>query len=206
MKRVITAVTAAVLAAAVFTACGSNSSSSETKKNIRVDGTAEEAIEEMVNLTFLGGDADKCYEYMYPVVLLDQVKAGGAYKALIDRFKLSQDKMISDMKQTPEFKGVTATIDMTDDQLAAAARYFSDAALQFGVTLDPESINITKGCEVHYEFVDYNGKEDSDDNECMVYVEGDGWKNIFYSAAGIEERYPDTQSSSATESVSQETT
>jgi len=201
MKKLISAVTAAFMAAAVFTACGSKSSS-ESNKNIRRDGTPQEALEEMFTLTYSKGSAEKCYEYMYPIGLIDTLKSNGKYKGCVEKFQKSQDQMVGDMKQKPEFKAVTDTIDMNEAQLAAAARYFSQSALSFGVDVDPESIKITEGYEIHYDFVDYNGKESSDDNECMVYVENDGWKNIFFSASGIEERFPEQQSAASTESAS----
>ena len=206
MKRIVSAVTAVIMASALFTACGSKSSSESSKKNIRVEGTAQEALEEVFYLTYTKGSVDKSYEYMYPLGMLDQLKSNGSYKSLKDRFERAQDKMVNDMKQSPEFKEITDTIEMNESQLAASARYFSDAASQFGITVDPANIKITKGYELHYDFVDYNGKEDSDDNECMVYIENDGWKNIFFSAAGIEERFPEGQSGTSSETFSQAAT
>lgn len=197
MKRFTAAVIAFIIAAAPVTGCNktnkiSKKVSSKSAEE-RQEETCEEAFTSMFNATYSRNGAELCLSYMYPKIVLDHLKGEGKYDEVVKMFNNAQNQTVSKMKAAPEITNITETIKMTDSQLAAASRYFvkESAEEPFLVGLDPRGINITEGYEIHCELIDQNGNADKDENECVVYIENDGWKIISVSAAKLEASYPE---------------
>ena len=196
MRRFTAAAIALVIAAMPVTGCNrtnktSNKQTSKTAEE-RLEESYEEAFTAMFDSTYARNGAENCLSYMYPKIVLDHLKNAGRYDELVESFNLAQNSTVTNMKNTPEITKFNDSVKLTDEQLKAASNYFvvSAADDMIGVGLDPAGINITEGYELHYELIDQNGNPDTDDNECVVYIENDGWKVISVSAQKLQANYP----------------
>jgi hypothetical protein len=190
MKRITAAAIALLIAVLPMTGCHHadgkpDAVSSKTAEEHKSEN-CEEAYTSMFNATYSQNGGEVCLSYMYPKIVLDHLKSIGKYKELVDNCNTSHNAPLPNMKHIPEITKVNETVKLTDVQLAAASKFFVSIAADVGVGLDPKGINITDGYEIHYEFIDQNGKADKDENECVVYIENDGWKVIPYSAKALE--------------------
>ena len=199
MKRFTAAAAALLIAAAPMTGChkadgkpDTDTVSSKTAEE-RQEETCEEAFTSMFNATYSENGAETCLSYMYPQIVLNHLKSKGKYAEMVSNFNMSQRSNIAPMKHTPEITSITGKVKLTDTQLAAASNFYVVSAAEVGVGLDPRGINITEGYEIHCEIIDQNGNADKDENECVVYIENDGWKVISISAEKLEKNYPDTE-------------
>ncbi len=196
MKRISAAVLAVIIAAMPLAGCGktpikdSKSAVSAKDTEQRQSETCQEAFTRMFNATYSPDSGEACYSYMFPQIVIDQLKNNGSYKSYIDQFNDAQRPYITNMTNTPTITEFTDQIELTDENLASAEVFFVERAADVSIGLNPEGINITEGYELHYNFIDQNGNPDSDDNECVVYIENDGWKVISISAEKLAERYP----------------
>ena len=196
MKRFTAAAIAFIIAATPLMGCNktnkiSKKVSSKTAEE-RQEETFEEAFTSMFNSTYTENGAEMCLAYMYPKIVLDHLRSDGRYTDVVKLFNNAQNSTVKNMKNKPEITNINETIKMTDSQLEAASRYFvlESAEDPFLVGLDPRGISVTEGYEIHCELIDQNGNPDTDNNECVVYIENDGWKVISVSAAKLEASYP----------------
>jgi len=196
MKRFTAAAIAFIIAATPLIGCNktnkiSKKVSSKTAEE-RQEETFEEAFRSMYDAICTENGAEMCLAYMYPEIVLNQLRSDGRYDSQIRLHNEAQNQTITKFKHKLEITSITGTVKMTDSQLEAASRYFvrESAKEPIFVGLDPRGINITEGYEIHCEIIDQNGNPDTDNNECVVYIENDGWKVIPLSAAGLEEDVP----------------
>ena len=195
MKRFTAAAIAFVIAVVPAAGCNktnrTNKVSSKSTEE-RQEETFEEAFTSMFNATYSQNGAEACLGYMYPRIVLEHLKSEGKYDDLVKMFNNAQNSTVANMKCKPEITAFTGSEKLTDAQLAAASEYFVQSAADdmIMVGLDPAGINITEGYELHYELIDQNGNPDTDDNECVVFIENDGWKVISISAEKLENDYP----------------
>lgn len=199
MKRFTAAAAALLIAAAPMTGChkadGKPDTVSSKTAEERQEETCEEAFTSMFNATNSQNGAELCLSYMYPRIVLNQLRSSGRYDSIVKNFNEAQNSTVRNYKYKPEITSMTGKVKLTDAQLAAASRYFVKEAADdtILVGLDPRGINITEGYEIHCEIIDQNGNADKDENECVVYIENDGWKIISVSAEKLEKSYPETE-------------
>jgi len=195
MKRKIAAVAAVVLAVTPLTGCkkeriNSKATADTVSDKDRAEETCQEALENMFKAQYSFNGAENYYSYTFPQILLNQLKINGTYDEKITIFNDAQRIFVENMSQMPEITEFTGQDELTDSQLEAASAYFVNIAeTELLLGLDPRGINITEGYQLHYNFIDYNGNADTDDNECVVYIENDGWKVIPMSAERLREKY-----------------
>lgn len=196
MKRKIAAIAAVVLAVAPMTGCkkeriDSKPTAGSVSAEDRAEENAQEALTNMYKAQFAFNGGETCFGYMYPGIVLNELKRNGRYDELIGDFNNSQRQYVQNISNTPEITEITEQTKLDDAKLRSASVYLvamsADDPIYIG--LDPAGITITEGYELHCNIIDQNGNSDTD-VECLVYIEADGWKVIPMPAERLEKKYP----------------
>lgn len=198
MKKNLLALLTSIALAVSFTGCSSkknsgNNSAPPDIQNQSVqhqnDENCENAFRELFTSLYTQNGGETFYMYMYPNAALEKIKELGEYKGLIETYNNNQNQFVNDIKHIPEITEFTSITPLSQTQIEAAKRYFSNLVSNFMPDLKAEDIKITEGYEIKCDIINYNDKADSD-IECMVKLEGEGWKAITYSADTLEKNFP----------------
>jgi len=196
MKRKIAAAAAVVLAVTPMTGCkkemiDSKPTASSISAEDRAEENAQEALANMYKAQYAFNGGETCFGYMYPRIVLNELKRNGRYDELIGDFDNSQRQYVQNISHIPEITEFTGQKELDDAQLKAAAQYLVSMSANdpIYIGLDTAGINITEGVELRCDIIDQNGNADTD-VECLVYIESDGWKVIPVSAEKLGKAYP----------------
>lgn len=195
MKKILSALLISAAIAVSFTSCGSKKSSSKSPVKTQTiqhqnGEKCEDAFRELFTSLYTPNGGETFYLYMYPAAALEKIKELGEYESLIETYNNNQNPFVSDIKHTPEITEFTAVTPLTEAQIEAGKRYFSNLVKNFMPNLKAEDIKITEGYEIKCNIIDYNNRADTD-TECMVKLEGEGWKAITFSAESLEKNFPE---------------
>lgn len=194
MKRMIAALAAVMLAVTPMTGCrkeriNDKPTADSVSDEERISEDCQKAYRQMFAANYAYDGGEVCYEYMFPKIVVNELRRSGRYDDLISTFNDSQRMFVQNIQNIPQINEITEQKELTDSQLTAASNYFVKSAAEFvSVGLDPAGINITSGYELRSSITDQNGNADTD-TECLVYIEDDGWKVISMSAEKLEARY-----------------
>lgn len=205
MKRFSPVIAACLAVSLVFTGCADNKESKPiiTDSSPAVitiptqnlehqdDEKCEDAFRELFNSIYAPNCGDSFFKYMYPDAAIEKMKSTGEYASLVSTYNSNQSEFIAMMKATPKITEFTSVTPLTESQIAAAKRYLVNLSKDILPDLRPDDLVITEGFEVKCNIIDYNEREDTD-TECMVKLEGDGWKAVTFSAEGLEQNFPET--------------
>lgn len=154
------------------------------------DEKCEEAFRELFTALYTANCGDTFFRYMYPNAAIEKMKSNGEYDSLVTTYNTNQGKFIDEIKNTPSVTEFTSVTPLTDSQIQAAKRYLVNLSKNILPDLKPEDLNITEGFEIKCSIIDYNNKADND-TECMVKLEGEGWKAVTFSAENLEKNFPE---------------
>lgn len=176
-----------------FTGCGSKAHAPSDDPSPTIqhqnDEKCEDAFRELFTSLYKLNGGETFYLYMYPCAALEKMKELGEYEGLIATYNNNQSQFVNNISHTPEVTEFTAVTPLTEAQIEAGKRYFSDLVKNLVPELKAEDIKITEGYEIKCNIIDYNNNADTD-TECMVKLEGEGWKAITYSADALEKNFP----------------
>ena len=156
------------------------------------DEECEEAFRELFTALYTANCGDTFFKYMYPDEAIEKMKSTGEYASLVTTYNSNQSEFVAMMKKTPEITEFTSVTPLTESQISAAKRYLVNLSKDVLPDLTVDDLVITEGFEVKCNIINYNDKEDTD-TECMVKLEGDGWKAVTFSAEGLEQNFPETE-------------
>lgn len=155
------------------------------------DEKCEEAFRELFNSIYSMNCGDTFFRYMYPDAAIEKMKSTGEYASLVSTYNSNQGDFIAMMKKTPSITEFTSVTPLTESQINAAKRYLVNLSKEVLPELKTDDLVITEGFEIKCNIIDYNDKADTD-VECMVKLEGEGWKAVTFSAENLEKNFPET--------------
>ncbi|MBR1824748.1 MAG: hypothetical protein IJ779_11040 [Ruminococcus sp.] len=181
MKKIVSLVTAAVLAAAVSASCGqkttvSNKAPEANPAVSRQSESYEDALRECFNASFSLNGGEIFYSYMYLDGYIQDMKDKGDYNSVINNFNENQKQRPDLTDGVYAFGEIKESTPVTDKQIAAVKTYFvSKSSDRMEITED--SIDVQEGYEVSYTYTK-NGEENGNDVALAVKIGGEGWKVI----------------------------
>lgn len=182
-----------ILACCLITACGvscnnknnSNTGNEISYGQIQKNGSGEDALKEFFTANYTRDSGEVAFSYMYIQPIIDDMIAKNEYRELIQNYNSGKNEYLDIIKTAPSLKSINVTTPLNEEQLGWAEQYFIDYAATREIVL--ENITVTEGYDFQCTVIDQNGNENSD-TECLVKVDGDGWKYIG-SLRSLESRY-----------------
>lgn len=194
--KILTALTAAVLAFAGLVSCGEDKSEKpEAPKASQTiskqdSGDCKEAYSELYNEMYSEGGGEVFYNYMYPDPVLEYIKGTGDYDRRVELYNDNVKTYLDAGNSVPTLREIVSVEPLSDLQKDYAKNFFHSLSTELYPDYQIDSITITEGYEVTGVTVDDEGTE-KNEVWCMVMVEGEGWKAITASAEALGENFAD---------------
>ena len=135
----------------------------------------EEQFAEYYASSYAADGAETYYSYIYPAELIDELRSDGSLSELVTERNESTSKLIGS-GSTAKIVCVTASEELTSDELEAVENHFADLCSEHG--LKSCKFSVTDGAQLEAEYY-YNYGNGSTATRtasvCVVYIEGDGW-------------------------------
>lgn len=182
MKKLLSAILVCSLMAICGTSCKSENknSNSESKAAVTYNeaqkgDSGEEALKEFFRLNYTRDSGEAAFNYMYIQQIIDDMIEKGEYRQSVLNYNNGKNEYLDLVSNVPYVKSIDKTTPLNEEELGWAEQYFIDYAASMGITID--SVNVTEGYNFECTIIDQNNNE-KPDTECLVKVEGDGWKYI----------------------------
>lgn len=174
-----------ILTCCIMAVCGAscnNDSSNNSDNNstvsfgqIQKNGSGEEALKDFFTANYTRDAGEAAFSYMYIQPIIDNMIEKNEYRQRVLEYNSGKNQFLDLVQTVPYIKSIDETTALTEEQLGWAEQYLIDYAASMNISI--EDITVTEGYNFKCTVVDYNNNE-KPDVECLVKVEGDGWKYV----------------------------